>query len=117
MDASGATIGWIGGFSPAARIWLIHCVHRKRIPSPPSKPMRMEMGPGREIYQHGQSLYVEDLPLRYPQASQLLALNAPTTSASPSRASNGLPLGQLTPAARRAACRPHAPCSTPLRAA
>ncbi|QSO24490.1 EAL domain-containing protein [Aeromonas caviae] len=60
------------------------------------KPMPMDIGPGREIFQHGQSLYVEDLALRYPQSSLLLALDAKAYVGIPFPGPNGLPLGQLT---------------------
>ena len=57
------------------------------------KPMPMDIGPGREIFQHGQSLYVEDLALRYPQSSLLLALDAKAYVGIPFPGPNGLPWG------------------------
>ncbi len=81
MSVSGARIGWIGEYQPRGQeLWMIpRCVLEGR----PSvlKPIQMDPGPGQELFQHGQAVYVEDLPLRYPQASQLLALNAPSMSA------------------------------------
>jgi len=32
---------------------------------------QMDPGPGRELFQHGQAIYVEDLALRYPKAHRL----------------------------------------------
>ncbi|MGE6121183.1 sensor domain-containing phosphodiesterase [Aeromonas media] len=96
MTASGAHIGWLGEYQPRGQdLWLIpRCVLEGETFSF-VKPMRMEIGPGREIFQHGQSLYVEDLPLRYPQASQLLALNAKSYIGIPLQGPSGAPLGQI----------------------
>lgn len=96
MAASGARIGWLGEYQPRGQdLWLIpRCVLEGETFSF-VKPMRMEIGPGREIFQHGQSLYVEDLPLRYPQASQLLALNAKSYIGIPLQGPSGAPLGQI----------------------
>ena len=96
MTASGARIGWLGEFQLRGQdLWLIpRCVLEGETFSA-VKPMRMEIGPGREIFQHGQSLYVEDLPLRYPQASQLLALNAKAYIGIPLQGQGGAPLGQI----------------------
>ncbi|QJT21405.1 EAL domain-containing protein [Aeromonas media] len=96
MTASGARIGWLGEFQLRGQdLWLIpRCVLERETFSA-VKPMRMEIGPGREIFQHGQSLYVEDLPLRYPQASQLLALNAKAYIGIPLQSQGGAPLGQI----------------------
>jgi diguanylate cyclase (GGDEF)-like protein/PAS domain S-box-containing protein len=96
MTASGARIGWLGEFQLRGQdLWLIpRCVLEGETFSA-VKPMRMEIGPGREIFQHGQSLYVEDLPLRYPQASQLLALNAKSYIGIPLQGPSGAPLGQI----------------------
>ncbi|MGY3975700.1 sensor domain-containing phosphodiesterase [Aeromonas mytilicola] len=97
MTASGARIGWLGEFQLRGQdLWLIpRCVLEGETFSA-VKPMRMEIGPGREIFQHGQSLYVEDLPLRYPQATQLLALNAKAYIGIPLQGQGGAPLGQIT---------------------
>ena len=97
MTASGARIGWLGEFQLRGQdLWLIpRCVLEGETFSA-VKPMRMEIGPGREIFQHGQSLYVEDLPLRYPQATQLLALNAKAYIGIPLQGQGGVPLGQIT---------------------
>lgn len=97
MTASGARIGWLGEFQLRGQdLWLIpRCVLAGETFSA-VKPMRMEIGPGREIFQHGQSLYVEDLPLRYPQATQLLALNAKAYIGIPLQGQGGAPLGQIT---------------------
>jgi diguanylate cyclase (GGDEF)-like protein/PAS domain S-box-containing protein len=96
MTASGARIGWLGEFQLRGQdLWLIpRCVLEGETFSA-VKPMRMEIGPGREIFQHGQSLYVEDLPLRYPQATQLLALNAKSYIGIPLQGPSGAPLGQI----------------------
>ena len=96
MTASGARIGWLGEFQLRGQdLWLIpRCVLEGETFSA-VKPMRMEIGPGREIFQHGQSLYVEDLPLRYPQATQLLALNAKAYIGIPLQGQGGAPLGQI----------------------
>ena len=68
MTASGARIGWLGEFQLRGQdLWLIPRCMLEGETFSAVKPMRMEIGPGREIFQHGQSLYVEDLPLRYPQ--------------------------------------------------
>lgn len=92
MTASGARIGWLGEFQLRGQdLWLIpRCVLEGETFSA-VKPMRMEIGPGREIFQHGQSLYVEDLPLRYPQATQLLALNAKAYIGIPLQGQGGVP--------------------------
>ncbi|MFM5093527.1 EAL domain-containing protein [Aeromonas rivipollensis] len=97
MTASGARIGWLGEFQLRGQdLWLIpRCVLEGETFSA-VKPMRMEIGPGRKIFQHGQSLYVEDLPLRYPQATQLLALNAKAYIGIPLQGQGGAPLGQIT---------------------
>ncbi|MDM5058340.1 sensor domain-containing phosphodiesterase [Aeromonas rivipollensis] len=97
MTASGARIGWLGEFQLRGQdLWLIpRCVLEGETFSA-VKPMRMEIGPGREIFQHGQSLYVEDLSLRYPQATQLLALNAKAYIGIPLQGQGGVPLGQIT---------------------
>ncbi|WP_461601746.1 sensor domain-containing phosphodiesterase [Aeromonas rivipollensis] len=97
MTASGARIGWLGEFQLRGQdLWLIpRCVLEGETFSA-VKPMQMEIGPGREIFQHGQSLYVEDLPLRYPQATQLLALNAKAYIGIPLQGQGGVPLGQIT---------------------
>ncbi|MFQ2103620.1 EAL domain-containing protein [Aeromonas rivipollensis] len=97
MTASGARIGWLGEFQLRGQdLWLIpRCVLEGETFSA-VKPMRMEIGPGREIFQHGQSLYVEDLPLRYPQATQLLALDAKAYIGIPLQGQGGVPLGQIT---------------------
>lgn len=97
MQACGAPLGWIGEFQPRGQdLWLMpRCVLDGDSFST-FKAMRMEFGPGQEIFQHGQSLYVEDLALRYPQAGQLLALNAKAYLGIPLPGPNGVPLGQLT---------------------
>ncbi|MGU5717117.1 sensor domain-containing phosphodiesterase [Aeromonas taiwanensis] len=97
MQACGAPLGWIGEFQPRGQdLWFMpRCVLDGDSFST-FKAMRMEFGPGQEIFQHGQSLYVEDLALRYPQASQLLALNAKAYLGIPLPGPNGVPLGQLT---------------------
>ncbi|MEG0006808.1 MAG: EAL domain-containing protein [Aeromonas sp.] len=97
MTASGARIGWLGEYQPRGQdLWIIpRCVLERETFST-VKPIRMDFGPGREIFQHGQTLYVEDLPLRYPQASQLLALEAKTYIGIPLHGQSGAPLGQLT---------------------
>lgn len=97
MQACGAPLGWIGEFQPRGQdLWFMpRCVLDGDSFST-FKAMRMEFGPGQEIFLHGQSLYVEDLALRYPQASQLLALNAKAYLGIPLPGPNGVPLGQLT---------------------
>lgn len=96
MTASGARIGWLGEFQLRGQdLWLIPRCMLEGETFSAVKPMRMEIGPGREIFQHGQSLYVEDLPLRYPQASQLLALNAKAYIGIPLQGQGGAPLGQI----------------------
>lgn len=96
MTASGARIGWLGEFQLRGQdLWLIPRCMLEGETFSAVKPMRMEIGPGREIFQHGQSLYVEDLPLRYPQASQLLALNAKSYIGIPLQGPSGAPLGQI----------------------
>lgn len=97
MASCGARIGWIGEFQPRGQdLWIIpRCVLSGETFST-VRPIRMDMGPGREIFQHGQSLYVDDLPLRYPQASQLLALDAKAYVGIPLHGPSGAPLGQLT---------------------
>ena len=97
MQACGAPLGWIGEFQPRGQdLWFMpRCVLDGDSFST-FKAMRMEFGPGQEIFQHGQSLYVEDLALRYPQAGQLLALNAKAYLGIPLPSPNGVPLGQLT---------------------
>lgn len=97
MQACGAPLGWIGEFQPRGQdLWFMpRCVLDGDSFST-FKAMRMEFGPGQEIFQHGQSLYVEDLALRYPQAGQLLALNAKAYLGIPLPGPNGVPLGQLT---------------------
>ncbi|WP_439841903.1 sensor domain-containing phosphodiesterase [Aeromonas taiwanensis] len=97
MHACGAPLGWIGEFQPRGQdLWFIpRCVLDGDTFST-FKAMRMDFGPGQEIFQHGQSLYVEDLALRYPQASQLLALDAKAYIGIPLPGPNGVPLGQLT---------------------
>ncbi|MGE6295262.1 sensor domain-containing phosphodiesterase [Aeromonas media] len=97
MTASGARIGWLGEFQLRGQdLWLIPRCMLEGETFSAVKPMRMEIGPGREIFQHGQSLYVEDLPLRYPQATQLLALNAKAYIGIPLQGQGGAPLGQIT---------------------
>ncbi|QJT28153.1 EAL domain-containing protein [Aeromonas media] len=96
MTASGARIGWLGEFQLRGQdLWLIPRCMLEGETFSAVKPMRMEIGPGREIFQHGQSLYVEDLPLRYPQATQLLALNAKAYIGIPLQGQGGAPLGQI----------------------
>lgn len=97
MGLSGAHMGWIGEFQPRGQdLWLIPRCVVEGDAFAVVKPMPMDIGPGREIFQHGQSLYVEDLALRYPQSSQLLALDAKAYVGIPFPGPNGLPLGQLT---------------------
>lgn len=97
MAVSGAHIGWIGEFQPRGQdLWIIpRCVLAGDAFSS-VKSIRMDLGPGREIFQHGQSLYVDDLPLRYPQASQLIALEAKAYMGIPLQGPGGPLLGQLT---------------------
>ncbi|MFA7833400.1 EAL domain-containing protein [Aeromonas dhakensis] len=97
IGISGARIGWIGEYQPRGQdLWMIpRCVLEGETFSV-LKPIQMDPGPGQELFQHGQAVYVEDLPLRYPQASQLLALNAPVYVGIPLHGSQGAPIGQLT---------------------
>ncbi|WP_234918987.1 hypothetical protein, partial [Aeromonas veronii] len=77
MSASGARVGWIGEFQPRGQdLWIIpRCVINEEICST-LKPIQLDPGPAQELFQHGQAIYVEDLPVRYPKATRLLALNA-----------------------------------------
>lgn len=97
MAISGARIGWLGEYQPRGQdLWIIPRYVLTGETFSTVKPIRMDLGPGREIFQHGQSLYVEDLPLHYPQATQLMALEAKTYIGIPLHDQGGSPLGQLT---------------------
>ena len=96
-------------------LWLIpRCVLEEDTFSA-VKPMRMEMGPGREIYQHGQSLYVEDLlpcatpgqPAAGPQCQELHRHPLPGRKRPP--------LGQLTCCSPGRLPTPCPPARRPLR--
>ncbi|MFB2904212.1 EAL domain-containing protein [Aeromonas jandaei] len=94
---SGARAGWIGEFQPRGQdLWIIpRCVLNDETFSA-LKPLQMDPGPGRELFQHGQAIYVEDLALRYPKAHRLLALNARAYIGIPLHNAGGTPTGQLT---------------------
>ena len=97
MTACGARIGWVGEYQPRGQdLWIIpRCVLEGETFSV-LKPIQMDPGPDQELFQHGQAVYVEDLPLRYPQAAQLLALNARAYVGIPLHGPGIVPMGQLT---------------------
>lgn len=97
VTMSGARIGWVGEYQPRGQeLWIIpRCVLEGETFSI-LKPIQLDPGPAQELFQHGQALYVEDLPLRYPLATQLLALNAKAYVGVPLHGPSGAPMGQLT---------------------
>ncbi|HHQ4610906.1 TPA: sensor domain-containing phosphodiesterase [Aeromonas veronii] len=97
MSASGARVGWIGEFQPRGQdLWIIpRCVINEEICST-LKPIQLDPGPAQELFQHGQAIYVEDLPVRYPKATRLLALNASAYIGIPLHGQSGAPIGQIT---------------------
>jgi len=97
MAASGARVGWIGEYQPRGEeLWIIpRCViNEDRFST--LRPIQLDPGPAKELFQHGQAIYVEDLPLRYPKATRLLALNAPVYIGIPLLITGSTPMGQLT---------------------
>lgn len=97
MSISGARIGWLGEFQLRGQdLWFSPRCIREGETFSSVKPMRMEIGPGQEIFRHGQSLYLDDLPQRYPQAEQLNALKASHYIGIPLPIGPGAPFGQLT---------------------
>jgi diguanylate cyclase (GGDEF)-like protein/PAS domain S-box-containing protein len=97
MASSGARIGWLGEYQPRGQeLWLIpRCVQEGDAISS-RQPFNINQGPGQDLFHHGQALYVEDLPLRYPQATRLLATEAKAYVGIPLCIGSAPPLGQLT---------------------
>ncbi|MGL4715164.1 MAG: sensor domain-containing phosphodiesterase [Aeromonas sp.] len=97
ISCSGARMGWIGEFQTRGQEVWIHprCLFREGAFSS-HKPLKMEQGPGQELFQHGQAIYVDDLPLRYPHATRLLALNAQVYIGIPLYGPQGAPIGSLS---------------------
>lgn len=97
MASSGARIGWLGEYQPRGQeLWLIpHCVHKDGA-FVSRRPVNINLGPGQDLFLHGQALYVEDLPLRYPQATRLLKTEAKAYVGIPLAIGSASPLGQLT---------------------
>ncbi|MEL3926008.1 EAL domain-containing protein [Aeromonas enteropelogenes] len=97
MTISGARIGLIGEYQPRGQeLWIIpRCVFHEQTFST-LKPIQMDPGPGRELFEHGQALYVEDLPLRYPNATKLLATNANAYVGIPLHGADGTIMGHLS---------------------
>ena len=114
---SGRSPGWIGEFQPAARIsgsfpaaWVDGML-------PSSNPCPWTLARAGRSSSTGQSLYVEDLALRYPQSSQLLALDAKAYLGIPFLGPNGVPPQAAHPAARHPLADPMPPAGRPLRTA
>lgn len=97
MATSGARIGWVGEFQPRGQeLWIIPRYVCNEEALSPRKPIQLDPGPALELFQHGKAIYVEDLPLRYPKAPRLLALNASAYIGIPLHGPDSTPIGQLT---------------------
>ncbi|MGL4249087.1 MAG: sensor domain-containing phosphodiesterase [Aeromonas sp.] len=96
MAACNARVGWIGEYQPRDQeLWLIpRCVINEES-IPPLMPIKLDPGPARELFQHDQAIYIEDLPLHYPKVTGLLALNASAYIGISLHNQSGDPIGQI----------------------
>ncbi|PJG60156.1 EAL domain-containing protein [Aeromonas cavernicola] len=97
ITTSGARVGWIGEFQPRGE--LLWCHQRCIWPQTGTDgitPSQLDAGPERDIFLHGQAIYIDQIRLRYPQATRLLAFNTPVYIGIPLYLDKKAPVGVLT---------------------